>query len=292
MTPAQDMALALAIRAVGLPLLATLLVLGALRVQARWLRRPGSPAGQPEDPGPVLAAAIWAGVVGVRGLPRWPVADTLDLLGPLALLASLAARTIGAVPESRKRAAEWALGILAAVAIGWLLMVPPGVPGAVMSVGPGALAIGVTWALGALGRTGGHPGTWHAVFAVSAAGSATMLAVSASALLGQVAASLALSGGILALIAFLRPGIAPGPSATAALAAAQGGLLAYGWAFTEAPRIPLLLALAIPASAAVGRRGHGWWTSRGLPVGIALALSGAVVAWSLLAAPDPSPYPY
>ncbi len=201
--------------------------------------------------GLAFAAGLVTALIGARGVPRWPPADTLDWLGPLVALAAVAGIAADAARGTGREVVHLALAPALALLASRLLLVPPGANGSfAWPWAAGVLC--ALWVATALSRAAPAPG-WYGAWAGAAAGAAAVLALSGSALLAQVLGTTAVLAGGLALLGFRRDLARVRGAAVGPLVLAYGGVLAYAWAFTEAPRGALALALVAPASTLIGR---------------------------------------
>jgi hypothetical protein len=131
-------------------------------------------------------------------------------------------------------------------------------------------------------------------FVVLAAGSAGVLALSGSALLGQLAGVLAAMAGAAALTAFLWKGVSIARGAVPVFVLILLGLWIAGYFYAEVPLASVLLLVHTPvlvglAGKLAGHLPRPWMAGLArsaavlVPVGIALALA-------LAAQPEPGPY--
>lgn len=281
----DDLALPVAVflKTVVWPLLAAALVLLVAVSLGRLLRRDLAA----QAVGLAFGASTAAVVTGVRGLPTWPLADTLDALAPLVALAALVG--MATEPLAGRRWFKGLIGAAWSLLSAWVLLTPPGADPSALWLAA-AIALGSLWASTSASRSAPVPG-WLAAWAGAFAGSAGLLALSGSALLAQIQGAGAAVVGGLALLGFWRglPRIPFGVVAPFVLA--YGGILAYAWAFTEAPRGPLVLAFLAPAASVAGlwvRRPFHALLASGL---LALALTGVAAGWASVSTPQPyAPY--
>ncbi len=281
----SSIASAVLLQAVVWPLLAALHVLVLALLVGRLVHRDLTGRAL----GLAFAAGLVTALVGVRGIPHWPPADTLDWLGPLVGLAALVGIALDAAPP------RWqSLGlILLAPALSLLgsrlLLLPPG--GEPSSLWRWvALALCGLWALATIPRAAPAPSRYGA-WAGALAGSAGVLALSGSALLGQVSGTAAILAGGLALLSFRPRHGRTTPGAVGPLVLAYGGILAYAWAFTEAPRLALILSLIAPAASLCGLVVRGPLRAFLLATLVAAALAGGWAAF-LAFRPSTTPPPY
>lgn len=270
------------LKTVAWPTLAAAGVLVLAAIGGRVVRR----VLVPHATGITFAAGVFAALIGARGLPRWPPADTLDWLGPLVALSAVAG--IGA--DAARGRGRGVLHLVQVPALAFLasrlLLVPPGAdPSFAWLWAAGALC--VLWVATASSRPAPAPG-WHGAWAGAAAGAAAVLALSGSALLAQVLGAIAVLAGGLALLGFRRDLARVAAGAVGPLVLAYGGVLAYAWAFTEAPRGALALALVAPASSLIGLALRRPWLALVVTTLVAAATAGA---WAAFLSPaTPAPY--
>lgn len=237
----------------------------------------------------VSAAGIASGVgmiaafLGVRGVPHWPVGDTLDWIGPLVGLAALGGAAAQAIPARGRVVLLVLLAGGLCLGASRLLLVPPGADSSASWVWA-ALALGALWGATSVFGSSRSAG-WFGAWAGASAGSAGLLALSGSALLGQVMGAMAVVAGVMMVLG-IRWGRVPA-GAVGPLVLAHGGVLIYAWAFTEAPRGPLVLALIAPIASGAGRLFRGPLSTVLVPTLVAALVTGAAVLWALGVAPAP-----
>lgn len=257
-------------------------------ILAAWMV--GRAAGRDSVPramGVALAVGVTTVLLGVRGIPSWPPTDTLDWLGPLVVLSAAAGIGADLFPGRGRVIVQVLLATILTVGITRLLLVPPGAEPSAAWVWA-AMALGFLWAVTTTSRQGPAAG-WFGAWAGAAAGAAGLLAVSGSALLGQVMGTFAAVSGVLALLGLGRTSAAA--NAAGPLVIAYGGLLAYAWAFTEVPRGPLVLALLAPTASWAGRFTRHPRLAILAPGVLALLMSAGSLLWARASAQAPyAPY--
>ncbi len=236
-----------------------------------------------------LAAGFWAGLVALRApFGQWPPVDSIDWLAYVVPAAALLGIVADLPRERLGRPARATLGA-AAAAFTALLVARTLLAGLASRPGSpwpawlgGAAGIAVVWAATAhAADREPRPSGWYAAWAGAALGASGVFAVADSAFVGQLLGAFAVVTGLLALGTLRWPRLAPAPGAATVLAAAWGGVLLYGLAWTDTPRGPVLLAAAAPAVAALAaQRIRGRF--RALLAGglCALVLAGAAAGWS------------
>lgn len=283
MNTGSDIQVAVLLRTGVWPALAAVTVILGAWLTGRMARRDLAVSAA----GIAFGAGVVAALLGARGVPHWPVADTLDWIGPLVVLAALVGAAAQAIP-ARGRAAFlvlWAGGLCLGAAR--LVMVPSGSDPSASWVWA-ALVLGVLWGATSVLRSSGAPG-WFGAWAGASAGAAGLLGLSGSALLGQVMGAIAVVAGVLAVLG-VRWGRVPAGT-VGSLVLAYGGVLVYAWAFTEAPRGPLVMALAAPIASGTGRLFRGSLAAALVPTLVAVLVTGAAVLWARGMAPAPyTPY--
>lgn len=273
------------LRTVAWPVLAAFHVLIFAMTVGRLVRRDIAPRAT----GLAFAAGVVAALVAARGVPHWPPADTLDWLGPLVALAAVAGIGVDAARGRGRVVVHVASALALALLASRLLLVPPGADPSFAWLWA-ALGLGVLWTWTTISRAAPAPG-WHGAWAGAAAGSAAVLALSGSALLAQVLGAIAVLAGGLALLGFRRDLARVPAGAAGPLVLAYGGVLAYAWAFTEAPRGALALAFFAPTASLMGLAVRRPWLALLVTTLVAAAVAGTWAAF--LPAPAPEPYsPY
>lgn len=213
--------------------------------------------------GVAACGALAAAYASMPGLP-WPPATAALRLAWLAIAAAGLAAVLGLIATTSARRASLPMAVLAAAAAAFVVLGP-----GVFSAGPVAIVLAGSVALMAIGRgsrapaAGGPAGRGSvgapgpgAAGAVAAVGPAVLAAVGlglavvvgwrGSMLLAQMAASVAVVSGVVALIAWAlpRPGASTRP-ASLPLAALLLGIVLAAHQSGAAPAVPLAgLALA------------------------------------------------
>lgn len=272
-------------KTVAWPVLAAFHVLIFAAIVGRLVRRDLAPRAT----GLAFAAGVVAALIGARGAPHWPPADTLDWLGPLVALAAVAGIGADAAPGRWRGVVHLAPAPALALLASRLLLVPPGADPSFAWLGAAGMLC-VLWVATATSRAAPAPG-WHGAWAGAAVGAAAVLALSGSALLAQVLGAIAVLAGGLALLGFRRNLARVPTGAVGPLVLAYGGVLAYAWAFTEAPRGALILALLAPASTLIGLTTRRPWLALLVATLVAAAVAGTWAAFLSPATPEPYPPP-
>lgn len=239
--------------------------------------------------GLAIAAGVVAAQLGVRGVPHWPLADTLDWLGPVVTLAAAFGIGTDALSGRWQSVASSLAALVLALVASRLLLVPPEADASSLWLWA-ACALCALWLVTLATWSSPAPGLFGA-WAGASAGTAVLLALSGSALLAQVLGAVAAVSSGLALLTFRFELARVRPSVVGPLVIAYGGVLAYALAFTEASKGPLVLAFLAPAASALGLVVRRPWLALFAAALLALVVTGSAVAWVAATAPEPySPY--
>lgn len=229
--------------------------------------------------GATVAAA--AGIFAVRGFPAGIPTDTIDWVG-MALLAIGAALVLTDLGRWRGRWPAATAGFALAVAGAGYLVLRPLFAGDA----PPYLAWGVGIALSTAAFAfatrkdidpKGSAGVFAAL-AMATGGSAAAIALSGSALVGQMLGAVATATGVLAVVAWLRPSLTPGRSAIGVVLAAIGSLAAYAYGYAEVHPATVVLLLLAPAGAVAASLDLAKWKRAGVALGAAAVPVLAAVA--------------
>lgn len=292
---------AMILQAVGWPALACAAVLLA------WAR-PWQVRSRPATCAPAVAVAVGylAGVRAVAGSSVWQPSVATDWLGAVAIL--MAATPVLAGRRARPRSWTWAIDAAVAAACAYLVVRVPvharwSATASATTITAIAAAILVTRQAFTTAAARVGPATTLAALGAAAAGSAGVLLLAGTALVGLLAAALAAAMGTTWTIDRLWPGRLD-PRGVTPVAT---GLLVSSWAiallFAELPPIAAAILGSIPALVVVlarlapARLGRAWVIALTLvavaaPLAAAAAVCVAHRGTSASTAASPNDYGY
>lgn len=198
-----------------------------------------------------LAAGYAAGHIGIAGTPRWvPISATgwLVHVAAIAMIAAVLQIALGAHPW-----AAWGVRIAAALVSAYLILRVPvrsQWSGGYSIAAIGAVTASTSIASRAFERAASHTGalTMLAALGITAGGSAGILVLSGTALIGMLAGALAAAVGT----AFVVEWAAPGSTNAAAAAPVLAGVLVATWTiallFADMPTAAAPFLVASPAA--------------------------------------------